>query len=413
MPSSGRHIGIRVAVIGAHSTPTDPVFFISGGPGASTISEFARAATLFPGLTQRHDVVLVDQRGTGASHALVLPARLPGQDLAEYARAALAMMDGDPRFYTTVVAMDDLDAVRDAMGYRSIDLYGLSYGAIAAQYYLRQHKDRVHAAVLDSGSLLDVPAFEVTAPNSQRALDDLFRRCASDSACAAAHPHPAAELTSVLDQLARAPVTTVGLTAPSVVVTADVLANLVHGMLQQADSAADVPWLIHRAAAGDFESVAKILSDESGPQLASLAMNWEILCSEAWAGHDPARVKALGAGSYYGPAMLAWTLQLAAVCPLLPMGVVPAGDDQPARTKAPVLLLNGQEDPAAAPHGVAAAGEYMPNSLSVVVPGQGHGVGFLSCMPSVVVDFLDAGRPDQTGAHRCAARVPATAIRVT
>jgi pimeloyl-ACP methyl ester carboxylesterase len=43
--------------------------------------------------------------------------------------ACFAEVGVDPRFYTSAVAMDDLDAVRAALGYERIDLYGVSYGA--------------------------------------------------------------------------------------------------------------------------------------------------------------------------------------------------------------------------------------------------------------------------------------------
>ncbi len=86
----------------------------------------------------------------------------------------------DPQFYTTSVAMDDLDEVREALGYDKINLVGYSYGATAAQYYLRQHEAHVRTMALGGGSLLDVPVFELWAHNSQRALDIIFERCQAD-----------------------------------------------------------------------------------------------------------------------------------------------------------------------------------------------------------------------------------------
>ncbi len=57
-----------------------------------------------------------------------------------------------------------------------INLVGYSYGATAAQYYLRQHEAHVRTMALGGGSLLDVPV-ELWAHNSQRALDMIFDRC--------------------------------------------------------------------------------------------------------------------------------------------------------------------------------------------------------------------------------------------
>ena len=69
----------------------------------------------------------------------------------------------EPQFYTTSEAMDDLDDVREALGYDKINLVGYSYGATAAQYYLRQHEEHVRTMTLGGGSLLDVPVFELWA----------------------------------------------------------------------------------------------------------------------------------------------------------------------------------------------------------------------------------------------------------
>ena len=64
-------------------------------------------------------------------------------------RSCLANLPGDPRYYTTSVAVRDLDDVRAALGYQQIDLYGVSYGTRVAQHYMRRYPERVRAAVLD------------------------------------------------------------------------------------------------------------------------------------------------------------------------------------------------------------------------------------------------------------------------
>ena len=99
--------------------------------------------------------------------------------LSAWMHDALAALDADPRFYTSTVAADDLDDVRAALGYDTIDLYGTSYGGTLAQYYLRQHPDHVRVAVMDGSTPLDVPVLERMAANSQHALDLLLERCAT------------------------------------------------------------------------------------------------------------------------------------------------------------------------------------------------------------------------------------------
>lgn len=405
----GRRIDLYVTVMPAvHSAQrAEPVFFIAGGPGASTVADWAEAPLIFPGLNDHHDIVLVDQRGTGRSHQLALPPPNPGEPPADYATRALAAIDGDARYYTTSVAMDDLDAVRQALGYDVIDLYGGSYGATAVQYYLRQHADHVHAAVLDGGTLVEVPIFERVAPNSQRALDDVLGRCAADVACSSAYPNIRAELGTVMQGLARRPVATTVMdpSGTTIVVTPDVFATTIHQLLVGSDSG-KIPWLIHQAWSGNMTAVAVELSKYLGSNATTLVMAIEILCSEAWAVNDPERVQAEGKGSYLLSSQLAFAQTFAGACRYAPPGYVRLDDAQPVRTSVPVLLLNGSDDPQDPPANVAAAAQQMSNSLLVTAPGLGHTVGHIGCIPGVVMAFFDKGRAvASAAADTCTAKI--------
>jgi pimeloyl-ACP methyl ester carboxylesterase len=409
---AGRSIDIAVRVVPAsRADRLDPVFFLAGGPGGSAIQSWATAPKIFSGLTERHDIVLVDQRGTGLSHNVTLPDVAPGETLEAYAARALVNLDAEPRYYTTAVAMDDLDAVRAALGYAKIDLYGGSYGATAAQYYVRQHAEHVGAVVLDGATLLDVPVMELVARSSQQALDGVLNRCLLDSACRTAYPNVRSELATVLSRLEKTPVRT-SVTDPKsggeIVVTRDYFAGVIHNRMLAAGDAATIPWLIHQAWTGGFDEVAASASITLPTQLMSV----EIRCSEAWARFDPAMVQRFGAGSYYLPAQLAAAQVQAAACALLPRGVVSADDSAPARTDAPVLLLNGLLDPQDPPSNVYRASDTMPHTVALAIPYQGHTVGHIGCLPEIVVKFLDTDRVDMATAQACIASISAPAFKV-
>ena len=57
--------------------------------------------------------------------------------------------------YTTSVAVRDLDAVRAALGYERISLYGSSYGTRVAQHYLRRYPARTTGADPGRGRATD------------------------------------------------------------------------------------------------------------------------------------------------------------------------------------------------------------------------------------------------------------------
>jgi pimeloyl-ACP methyl ester carboxylesterase len=123
-------------------------------------------------------------------------------------------------------------------------------------------------------------------------------------------------------------------------------------------------------------------------------MNWSILCSEAWARSDQARIAAASADSYFGEVATQRARDFDLGCSLLPTAFVPPNDAAPLRSDIPVLLLNGSEDPQDPPANVSDAPVELPNSLSIVAPAQGHTVGHLGCLPDVVAAFIAAGSVD-------------------
>ena len=266
----GRQIDLYVKLVPAVASDPrpDPVFFLAGGPGGAATQSWYSAPDLFPIVHWDRDIVLVDQRGTGDSNLLLWPEPpdLSGLSrhetsvtLAAYLDQALAGLDADPRFYASPQAADDLDDVRIALGYDRIDLYGGSYGATLAQYYLRQHGSHVRSVVLDGGTLLDVPILERMPRSSQAALDSVLERCAADTGCHAAFPDPAGDLERAMARLARHPVRTAvrdPWTDEPIVVDAAALAGTIHDLLVVSDSA-DVPLVLHQAATGTIEPIAE------------------------------------------------------------------------------------------------------------------------------------------------------------
>jgi pimeloyl-ACP methyl ester carboxylesterase len=385
----------RVAV-SAH----DPLFAIAGGPGDASSQFFAWLPGLYAEVHAMHDIVLVDQRGTGGSNPLRLPplpdtAGLSAADaaarLAAWAHDGLAALDADPRFYTSMVAADDLDDVRAALGYDRIDLYGTSYGGTLAQYYLRQHGDHVRVAVLDGATPLDIPARERIAINSQRALDLLLARCAAAAACHAAFPDLADEWATLVGQLAQGvSVSNPDNPAEHALLTLAAAGPSIHQALLTEAAAAQLPLAIHLAATGQWLTASQLIPAPANGS-APLLMAEVIFCSEAWARFDPAEVARAGAGSYLLDAQRADATAEAARCPYLPKGALPANHAAPVHTSVPILWLTGDGDPQDPPANLAAVPAQESQSRVLVMPAQEHVVGHLGCGPKVIAAFLNAG----------------------
>jgi len=190
--AQGRMIDLKVVVFPAfrRDPQPDPLFVLVGGPGQGAAQVTERLMTVFKGVQETRDVVFVDQRGTGDSN--LLECEFDEEDLVALSQVkfpvdrlkeCLAGYDADPRFYTTPIAMDDLDQVRAELGYDQINLWGGSYGTRAALVYLRRHGDSVRGIVLD-GVAPPGMRLPLTFPSDgQRAFDLMLKGCEDDAAC--------------------------------------------------------------------------------------------------------------------------------------------------------------------------------------------------------------------------------------
>ncbi len=393
----GRMINLKIAVIKSTSPQPakDPVFLLSGGPGVAATTDTGNIQlSLY--IQKDRDVVLVDQRGTGGSNQVTAPEPPDWSGLspsevekayAAWIKKQLPKLGMDLRYYTTSVAMDDLDEVREALGYEKINLFGGSYGATAAQYYLRQHEQHVRSVVLFSGSVGNVPIWERQAANAQRALEATFSRCESDPTCHSAFPDVRTEFAAILERLDEKPVV-IEWDGGSLTLTRDLFAAKVEDMTRDANRTAALPLLIHRAyALDDWET----FGDASWGDWTHLLMGYSIQCNEKWAAFSPEEVSRLGQGSY----LLGWNLFRAnnytLACKYLPKGITPEGaSDQPV-SQVPVLLFNGELDPLNPPANVAGSQKIWPNSLALTLPWRSHSISDGDCILQITRMFIEAG----------------------
>ena len=158
--AGGRKIALNVVVFPALVPGSEKAaqFDLEGGPGFAVTDSASFYASDGAAYRQSRDVVLFDMRGTGGSnplrcsaleaHAKAQPSAplYPPDLVAECARQLSAV--ADLRQYTTAAAARDVDAVRQALGYRRIDLNALSYGTTLALRYIADYPQRVRSAVL-------------------------------------------------------------------------------------------------------------------------------------------------------------------------------------------------------------------------------------------------------------------------
>lgn len=384
----GRRIGLNVVVLPALAAKPvpDAVFWLHGGPGAAA-TEVAGAGTqgFLKELHRDHDLVFVDQRGTGKSHPLMCdlgddPTNLDAffgpllpPDLVRRCRAELTR-DADLTQYTTPIAMDDLDDVRAALGYAKIDLVAASYGTIAAQVYLRQHGDRVRAAFLLGVATPGVKQPLLFPRGAQHAMDLLFTDCAADVTCARAFPRLRQELAAVLARFDGGPlrvnlVEVNGGKPRSVLLTRDNFVERMRLLLYTTTFARFVPIVIHRAFENDFlpfESLA--VSYNPGAGLAR-GMYLTVTCSEGVPFIGDEELHREAGGTFVGEGRIVAHRN---ACKEWPRGAVPEGYLDPVRSNAPVLIFSGELDGSTPPWFGKSALQSLPNGVQITARYYGH-----------------------------------------
>ncbi len=392
----GATISLRIAVLPATKRPADgALFYLEGGPGGAATASAIRVNAFFAEVGRDRDLVLVDQRGTGGSSRLACPETyVRGADakaVTDYLRRCLAGLETDPRLFTTSVAAHDLETVRRALGYGKIDVYGGSYGATLAQAYVRRYPKSVRSVVLDSGSLPDVRIFDVSARNTERALEAQLARCAAAPSCKHAYPRSRRQLAELL---ARPPRLADAATR-RVLLGPDGIAWTVEWLSETADNAAIIPFAVNAAAKGDYTTLATTYADQLGGSnldpLARLVPYWVILCSEPWAGFDPGATARAGRGSYFARAAIARARLFRRACRVVPTGRVPPDADSLRVVRAPTLLLAGSADPLDPTANLRGWRRLFPNGRLIVVAGAGHGTIEYPCVQKLVARFVDRG----------------------
>jgi pimeloyl-ACP methyl ester carboxylesterase len=400
----GRKIALNIMLLPAVSqTPAnDPLFALAGGPGESAVQAFPLAGYT-TGVRQQRDVVLVDQRGTGASNPLPCELRDPrdaqavlGEVLGvERLRACRLELDkkADLTQYTTSIAAEDLDDVRQALGYDKINLLGGSYGTRTALVYLRQHGEHVRSMTLEGVAPPQSQLALAFAHTTQSTIDQLIDRCAADDACHQSFPELKQEFQTIIERLEKSPAqlklnSTSGAVL-SVTLTRGMFIAALRPMLYVPQLVAAFPLLIHHAYQGDWNGYAAsaVAILDTLDQELDRGLWLSVVCAEDVPGLTETAIRRETAGTYLGDFNVRL---LQGGCREWPRGRVPRDFHAPVHSAVPALLISGALDPATPPQVSAGAARDLSNGRVVVVKDGTHGTGS-PCIDRLISQFVAEG----------------------
>lgn len=398
----------------ASKPEADPIVYLEGGPGGSPLksSILSQFDVYYGPLLDKRDLILFDQRGTGYSQ--------PALDCPEMVKMALdtldqnlnaaqseelnnkALLECHDRLVKQGVNLDvynsaqnaaDIDALRQALGYEKINLYGISYGTRLALTALRDEPAGIRSVIIDSVYTPQEDLYAGTPANGARAIEALFKACAAESGCNESFPNLRQMFFDLKAKLDKEPVK-FNITLKSgekkeMLLNGDGLVGLVFQAMYDTSALPLLPRLISDISSGNTDMAAgfegAIVSEIDK---ISNGMYYAVQCKEEVPFEQQSTIDS-ALKQYPEYAALA-SPHVIDACQAY--GVKPASaiENQPVKSDVPTLVFSGEFDPITPPAWAEDAAKTLSKSFYFNVPRAGHGSSLSAdCPRSILLTFLD------------------------
>ncbi len=387
----------------------DPLFLIQGGPGGSSVDMATQIHGYFADVRKNRDLIFVDQRGTGKSNPLTCDELseadahlLDGEQTEKYLAlmkaCALKYQDHIP-FYTTPYAVQDLDAVRIALGYERINLWGASYGTRVALEYARQYPQHARTMVLDGVAPTAIALPKYFSRDAMAALTAVNAECMAQPECVNEFGDIAQKAQLVVERLRVAQQVNKPIVASfehpryqrreELTLTPKVFSSLVFMSLYSRDLTVLLPRAISQAAQDDFRLIAALsaLVSEKNTSLAvSEALHFSVVCNEDW--HFVSADDIQNLPAFLGMNKLQ---EMSEICAFWPKGILPETYWEPIKSDVPALVLSGKRDPVTPVSWADSVIEHLSNATSLMAAGGNHVISTEGCLPQLIAQFIEQG----------------------
>lgn len=401
----GNTIDIHVVRLPAIATGAekDPLLFLAGGPGQAATELVGGIARTFKDVRQTRDLLFIDQRGTGQSNPLgceitdlntVWDALILDDnelDIGKDIAACAATHDANYQHYSTLNAVKDFDAVREALGYTQINIYGGSYGTRSGLAYMREFPNTIRAAVLDGVAPPQVK-LGLFSHSANAAFQRMLSDCAEQEACHNTFPNLAEKYRSVINRLANSSEL---VTVPDprshrptdVRITVNRFNQMIFPALYSPRTRQLLPFVISEAAAGNYLPLAGLSGPVDGESPIYIGLHLSVICQE-----DVHRIVAddfarEAEAEYMGSTMMENFIAMCVAWPVMP-SEQPVWE--PVSSDIPTLLLSGEQDPVTPPEWAELAAETLTNATHAVAQAGGHTIAGHTCANEIATQFINA-----------------------
>jgi len=400
---NGNKVPLNIVVLPAvqKSPQPDPLFFLAGGPGQAATELAAVVNTTFKTVRNQRDIVLIDQRGTGKSN----PIQCEGDEallndyaindetydlVADIKTCIEEHKDYDLSQYSTAEAIKDFEAVREYLGYKTINLYGGSYGTRAGLVYMRMFPQSIRSVILDSVA----PTQVVVGPFGvfgNRAFDLMLQDCQQQESCAKSFPNLKQDYYQLIKALSANP-QMIKIRDPKTfeqtefLLTASKLSNALRSALYSTTSRRIMPLLIDKAVKGDVAPLAGFLNASAGQGGMYIGLTFNILCSEDMPRATPELLLQDAANPFIGARQTKTFTQACSVWPKYP---VDSSFAEPVSSDIPTFILSGELDPVTPPQWGELAKETLSNSRHFIAKKGAHTPIVSSCAHKLATKFIE------------------------
>jgi pimeloyl-ACP methyl ester carboxylesterase len=416
--------------------PLEPLVGFEGGPGYPSIGSASAYLFLQGAMRRRHDLIVMDNRGTGTSGAIACRGVQQGIGNFVDATAACAkQLGGRANAYGTAAVADDMHALLQSLGIHRVDVYGDSYGSYTAQVFALRYPATVRAAIFDGTYNNDFTPFETEANATLRAA--WTRVCLRAGSC----PGILSRIGRFTRRLMHHPLVGTGRDADDhpvqVRLTGAAFAQLVDDATYSDTIFRDLPAAMRAYASGDRAPMLRLAAEDAtsdgfggSPAAYSNGDYVAVSCHDYPTAWDPSANLAtrraqlaaataklprdafapfpfrLWLNSLYESELVRGCLKWPA--PTIADPPFPApGTPYP---HVPVLVLNGGFDQATPPADARRVAKSFPNSTFVLIHNAGHVTAvydYEGCASVIARRFL---RTRHAGNTSCARRLPSVNV---
>ena len=412
----GVQIDINFVVLPAidNSKEKLPLMFLAGGPGQAATELASHIYRGFNEIRKTRDLILIDQRGTGKSHALQCEDSLevdPYTSLPEDfsitdIEQCIAQLTGDLSQYNSENSIRDFDAVRAALDHQQVHIYGGSYGTRAGLVYMRMFPASLKSVVLDSVGPIEVP-IGLFGKSAEQSFIKLIENCQNETSCAGQYPDLAKEFSAITDKLLQAPVT-VEIAHPRLgtntafTISNDKFISAIQMQLYSMETRSLVPLLIHQAYLGNYKPLAGLIAQGEGGMGIYIGLHFNIVCNEDYP-KISADMKVEDADNNFAKGMS--LVMVGKVCSVWPKYQPSNEFYQTVTADIPTLILSGELDPVTPASNGEKSHVNLPNSHHIISKNNAHIVASTTCGITIVNEFLEKQAPKELD-ESCLEEIP-------